>query len=231
MVAAAVARGTLARPSKARKQEAAKHKAAAGAVVCRQCAAAARPRRRELKPVRRQFYTRRRHPLRRACAEKITLSSMRNSTRYSSSLDGRVRLHSLENLYVRARAARLPLPPPQSPQLPPSAPPSSEATRWPPHEQPRLRLHSSYPATTPLGSLCPHQLSTTELHTLYLYTYPLMQTLNSLLFRHYILHCGATCSRRERRASAAWCAFVYLLPSKFISHIVVLGIFQAFHSR
>ena len=114
MVAAtAVARGTLARPSKARKQEAAKHKAAAGAVVCRQCAAAARPRRRELKPVRRQFYTRRRHPLRCACAEKITLSSMRNSTRYSSSLDGRVRLHSLENLYVRARAVRPPLPPPR----------------------------------------------------------------------------------------------------------------------
>ena len=138
------------------------------------------------------------------------------TARYSSSLDGRVRLHSLENLYVRARAARPPHPPPhplpQSPQLPPSAPPSSEATRWPPHEQPRLRLHSSYPATTPLGSLCPHQLSTTELHTLYLYTYPLMQTLNSLLFRHYILHCGATCSRRKRRASAAWCAFVYLFP-------------------
>ena len=52
------------------------------------------------------------------------------TARYSSSLDGRVRLHSLENLYVRAGAARLPpLPPPQSPQLPPSAPPSSEATR------------------------------------------------------------------------------------------------------
>lgn len=55
------------------------------------------------------------------------------TARYSSSLDGRVRLHSLENLYVRARAARPPHPPPlplpQSPQLPPSAPPSSEATR------------------------------------------------------------------------------------------------------
>ena len=69
----------MARPSKARKQEAAKYKPAAGAVVCRQCEAVARRRRRELKPVRRQFYTRRR-PLRRACAEKITLSSMRNST-------------------------------------------------------------------------------------------------------------------------------------------------------
>ena len=117
--------GTLARPSKARKQEAAKQVLLSAGI--------AQPWRGD-GGVNSSRYAGSSIPAAAACFAAPVLRRSRSAVcvtaRYSSSLDGRVRLHSLENLYVRARAARPPpLPPAQSPQLPPSAPPSSEATR------------------------------------------------------------------------------------------------------
>ena len=113
----------MARPSKARKQEAAKQVLLSAGI--------AQPWRGD-GGVNSSRYAGSSTPAAARFAAPVprrSRSAVCVTARYSSSLDGRVRLHSLENLYVRARAARPPLPLPQSPLLPPSAPPSSEATR------------------------------------------------------------------------------------------------------